>query len=253
MQNAARAMKPSNVTWTDYGAALEILRRMELAASVEGDLVGHEDRVARTTRSLAREAGLDREDVDRMTVSARYHDIGKLRISPDILRKPGALSPDERASMERHAELGAAALGKIQGIDPMMVDAALYHHERFDGNGYAGLAGEEIPLVARVVAIADVHDALVQKRSYKPARPEAEVLAMMTADERWPSMGRDAFDPGLLRKFVAMRLADPDFQAAEDVRLSHLSYLGAKVEDVRPALAAFASSPVPEPELAPAP
>ena len=226
--------------WDGYGETLRELRDREVAASVDGDLIGHEDRVARSTRDLALRAGIDQAEVERMTVAARYHDIGKLRIDPAILRKPGFLTPAEREAMERHAEYGAETLAAVAGIDPMMVEAARHHHERYDGRGYGGLSGEGIPLVARIVAIADVHDALKEKRCYKPAKPEAEVLAIMCSEDAYPALGRDAFDPELLRAFVAMRLEDPDFHAREDRRLAESG-----MPDVRPALAAFAQSPVP--------
>ena len=238
MQADARMAMPR--PWDGYGDALCDLKAMEAAASVDGDLLGHEDRVARTTRDLAQRAGLGPDEVERMTVAARYHDIGKTRVDPEVLRKPGMFTPAEREAMERHAEYGAEILAAIPGIDPMMVEAARYHHERYDGRGYEGLGGEEIPLVARIVSIADVHDALVQKRCYKPAKPEAEVLAMMAGGDPFPGIGRDAFDPALLRAFVEMRLDDPAFDEREDRRLADSG--GA---DLRPALREFARSPVP--------
>jgi HD-GYP domain-containing protein (c-di-GMP phosphodiesterase class II) len=226
--------------WDGYGDALRDLKALETASSVDGDLVGHEDRVARTTRDLAIHTGVAQDEVERMTVAARFHDIGKLRVDPEVLRKPGMFTPEERETMERHAEYGAETLSALPGVDPMMVDAARYHHERYDGRGYEGMAGDDIPLVARIVSIADVHDALVQKRCYKPARPEAEVLAMMTGDDAYPNTGRDAFDPSLLRSFVAMRLADRDFNEREDRRLAETG-----AADVRPGLREFSQSPVP--------
>ena len=230
--------------WASYASSLKQLRDEEAAAAA-GDLAGHELRVARGTRDIATAIGLDGETVERMAVAARFHDIGKLRIDPKVLNKAGPFEKHEREHMERHAAFGAETLADIPGIDPMMLDAARYHHERYDGNGYEGLAGEDIPLVGRVIAVADVHDALLQKRVYKPARPEAEVLATMTADKRWPDMGRDAFDPAILRAFVALRLADPAFNRVEDERLAALRASGDEPEDVRPGLAEFARSPVP--------
>lgn len=244
-----RAVSGTEAPWERYGAALEALRRIEASASVDGDLIGHEDRVAFTTRALARAHGIDRPTVERMTVAARYHDIGKLKVDPAVLRKPGRFVPEERREMERHAAFGHQVLSGIDGVDPMMLDAARYHHERFDGHGYEKLSGEDIPLVARVIAVADVHDALMSKRCYKEARPETDVLSTMTADVRWPDLGRDAFDPVLLREFVAMRLADPEFNAAEDARLEDLRAAGVEAVDVRPELAEFAAS---EHEAAPA-
>lgn len=236
----AKAASSMAKAWDGYADVLQDLRLREVEASVDGDLVGHEDRVARTTRALAARAGVGSADIERMTVAARYHDIGKLRVETAVLRKPGMFTPEERGAMERHAEYGADTLSAIPGIDPMMVEAARYHHERWDGRGYEGLSGDDIPYVARIVSIADVHDALVQKRCYKPARPEAEVLAAMASEAEYPAIGRAAFDPELLRAFVAMRLEDPEFNAREDRRLAETG-----AADVRPGLREFALSPVP--------
>ena len=95
-----------------------------------------------------------------------------------------------------------------------MLDVAKYHHERYgDEHGYFGVAGENIPYAARIVAVADVHEALTAKREYKPPMPEGDALSMMTAKTEAPALGRAAFDPFLLRRFVAMRLRDPSLDA----------------------------------------
>jgi len=244
---AMRATDDGAAPWTRYGAALDALRRAEAGASVDGDLTGHSERVAFTTRAIARAAGYDRPVVEMMTVAARFHDVGKLRIDPALMRKPGRFDDDERREMERHASHGHIILSRIDGIDDMFLDAAKYHHERYDGMGYEGLAGEDIPLVARVVAIADVHDALVAKRVYKEAMPESEVLVMMTRDAPGPGMGRGAFDPALLRTFVAVRLDDPRFKAAEAELAAGVRASGKDYQDPVPALRAFAASPLPSP------
>lgn len=214
----------------DAARMLEDLRREEASAN-PGDVISHEHRVALSTRALAKASGVSRDDVELMTLAARYHDIGKLDVPAEILNKPGRFTPEERALVERHAEFGARRLERIPGISPTMVDAARYHHERFDGNGYAGLTGEAIPLVARIIAIADVHDALAAKRVYKEPMPEAEVLLAMTSDEAFPALGHRAFDPGLLRTFVGLRLASSGFEATE-----------AQLADLR----AFVDSPAPD-------
>lgn len=201
----------------DASRMLEEYRREEALAN-PSDVVGHESRVARTTNTLAMAAGVPKAEVQLMTLAARFHDIGKLDVPAEILGKPGRFTPEERAEVERHAEYGARRLERIPGISPTMVDAARYHHERYDGHGYVGLAGEDIPLVARIVAIADVHDALTAKRVYKDAIPEAEVLLSMSSDAPFPALGADAFDPALLRTFVTLRLADPAFSATDDQR-----------------------------------
>ncbi|MDZ4754617.1 MAG: HD domain-containing protein [Phycisphaerae bacterium] len=126
---------------------------------------------------------------DQLYISALLHDVGKVGIPDAILNKPGRLDPAERATMERHTEIGAGLFrGLRTGFDDAAREVALGHHERWDGLGYPGLAqagarhprkGTDIPLFARIVAIADVYDALSSPRTYKNAWPESEVVAYL--------------------------------------------------------------------------
>jgi putative two-component system response regulator len=111
-------------------------------------------------------------------LAAPMHDIGKMAIPDAILCKPGKLTPNELATMQTHARLGARLLaGSRSPVLRMAHDIALCHHERWDGNGYpSGLKGIEIPEAARIVAVVDVYDALSHNRVYRPALPEQEVL-----------------------------------------------------------------------------
>ena len=141
--------------------------------------------------------------------AAPLHDVGKIRISDLILKKPGRLSDEEFAAMQCHAAYGAEIiddiLGDVEGRDYLRVahEIALCHHERWDGKGYpAGLKGEEIPLCARIMAIADVFDALYEERVYKDGiRPMAAVLAMIEEES-----GRH-FDPVIAEAFLSLREA----------------------------------------------
>jgi len=144
--------------------------------------------------------------VEQVEQFAPLHDIGKVGVADEILLKPGRLTPDEMAEMRRHAQIGADVLMAVgEGLgaegDKLLahaVDIALYHHERFDGNGYPhGLVGGAIPLSARIVALADVFDALTSRRPYKAAWSESRALEYI---ER-ASGGH--FDPEVVQAFMA--------------------------------------------------
>jgi len=128
-----------------------------------------------------------------------------------VLLKPGPLNGDERHQMERHAEIGYEVLRASDGeLMQLAAIIAWAHHERFDGNGYPrGLKGEEIPREARIVAVADVFDALTHDRVYRPALPLDEVLAIM-AGGRGTHLDPDALDPLLESLDDALAIACPD-------------------------------------------
>jgi putative two-component system response regulator len=147
--------------------------------------------------------------------AARLHDIGKISIDDRILYKPGRLTPAESAEMKLHAAYGYALLS-VDGAPPLYAEIAKYHHERYDGTGYNGLKGEDIPISARIVQIADVYEALSAKRSYKEQMRPEDALAAMIADAPTPAFGRRAFDPGFLRVFVRMRLENDPSLAPGD-------------------------------------
>ena len=132
-----------------------------------------------------------------MRFASPLHDAGKVGVPDGILLKPGRLTPEERAIMETHAQRGYELLrGSASPILELAATIAWTHHERFDGSGYPrGISGEDIPVEGRIVAIADVFDALTSDRVYRPAFPLQEVLAMMAADRG------THFDPRLLDIF----------------------------------------------------
>jgi putative two-component system response regulator len=152
----------------------EVLARLSLAAEYRDDDTNeHAQRVGRTAALLAEQLGLPEEEVERLRRAAPLHDIGKIGIPDAILLKPDRLTLDEFRLMQQHTEIGARILGgSTSRILQLSEEIAETHHERWDGAGYpAGLSAEEIPLAGRLVALADVFDALTHRRPYKDAVP----------------------------------------------------------------------------------
>ncbi|MEX0776509.1 MAG: HD domain-containing phosphohydrolase [Phycisphaeraceae bacterium] len=157
----------------------------------------HSERVAALAVRIARLLGLPEQEVRTLEDAARLHDIGKIGVPDRILLKAGLLNQDERRLMQRHAEIGSRIVGRLPSLR-RAADLVLCHHERFDGAGYPrGLKGPDIPLPARVFAVADVYDALTNDRPYRAALPHREALAMIRQET-----GR-AFDPVVVSAFVA--------------------------------------------------
>lgn len=183
----------------------------------DSDVSGHSRRVARSAMAIARQAGFAQRDVFELGAACLMHDLGKLDVGTSILNKPGILTDIERAEMRKHAHYGFLALRKIPDLPAVFTLVARFHHESFDGKGYEGLQGDAIPAAARIVQIADVHDALCSRRVYKPGEPEGKIICAMIRPSR-SGLGRAQFDPGFLRLFAAIRLADPDFAATAPER-----------------------------------
>ncbi len=153
-----------------HDANIETIAKLALVCDYKDQDTGnHINRVKAYSEELARAIGLPLEIVRRLGYSSMMHDVGKITTPDSLLNKPGKLTTEEWAVMQRHAVAGAEVLGDSPFF-AMARDIAKYHHERVDGTGYPiGLKGEEIPLAARIVAVVDVFDALVSKRSYKEA------------------------------------------------------------------------------------
>ncbi|HSQ28479.1 MAG TPA: HD-GYP domain-containing protein [Gemmatimonadaceae bacterium] len=163
---------------------------------------GHCERVASYATALARDVGFDDMTMFWFRIGALLHDVGKIVVPSEILNKPGRLTAEERAVMERHAAAGADLLSSIdfpRDILPMIRG----HHERWDGRGYPdGLAGEAIPLCARIICVADVFDALTTDRPYRRGYSREKAMEIMAAD-------RDAaFDSALFTRFERL-IEDP--------------------------------------------
>lgn len=143
---------------------------IEQMAGVVDDLYGHVYRVSNFAGHIGRAVGLDENDVDRLRTVGVLHDVGKIHVDPEIIAKPGPLFGVELDRMRQHPEFGFAMT--VESFDRTIADAILHHHERWDGMGYPhGLRGEEIPILARIILVADAFDAITSHRSYQPALP----------------------------------------------------------------------------------
>ena len=150
---------------------------------------GHSTRVAAYSRKIAKAAGLSDRECDKVYFAALLHDIGKIGIKGEIITKPGRLTDEEYRQMTEHAVLGSGILASIKQA-PYLSDAARYHHERYDGRGYPdGLRGEEIPQIARIIAVADSYDAMTSARGYN------DPLEIEAAKEELRKGSGTQFDP----------------------------------------------------------
>ncbi len=179
-QNALLEQRVLERTLALEQARLEIVDRLALAAEYRDDATGeHGRRVGRLAALVARGLGLPADTVELIERAAPLHDVGKLAVPDEILLKPGKLTPDELEAMKLHTVVGGEILGRSRSeLLRMSEEIALTHHEWWDGSGYpCGLEGEEIPLVGRIAALADVFDALTHRRPHRRAWPVAEALA----------------------------------------------------------------------------
>ena len=180
--------------------------RGEVADRGEGpDRSDHADRVGHIARTIAERLGIAGGYPRQLELAARLHDIGQVAVPSTVLTKAGSLTPDERAQVERHCEAGHAMLrGSRSLLLQLAAEIALAHHERWDGSGYpSGLAGSAIPLSARIVAVADVVDALRRDRDDRPAWPLDQVVEHLRAG------AGTLFDPDVVAHALAW-LSSPE-------------------------------------------
>jgi len=171
--------------------AIESLSRA--AESRELQSAGHGDLVARYSEVIARALGLSAEETADLVYAARVHDVGKMFIAERILNKPGPLNDEEFFQVKLHPRIGAEIVGAIPHSD-MMSEAVQHHHERFDGSGYPeGLRGEQIPLWARIIGLADAYANMVTEQSFSTARTPDQAL------EELVKMSGTRFDGMLVR------------------------------------------------------
>jgi len=179
-----------------YQGILELMSKF--IDSVDRYTENHSRRVATFAVEMARAIGLPEAEVENIRVGAYLHDIGKVDISADVLRKAAGLTPEEMSEMKRHVEVGERMVRSMGGILKHVIPMVAYHHERWDGTGYKGLQGEEIPLGARIIAVADTYDAIVMDRAYRKGRTPAQAMKII----------RDAsgsqFDPMIVEVFMQL-------------------------------------------------
>lgn len=180
---------------------------------------GHSERVTHRALAIGRVLGLSRADLGRLYRGGLLHDIGKVGVPPSILDKTEGLTPRERALIERHPVVGEQILSPISGFSDVL-PIVRSHHERFDGAGYPdGLAGEAIPWLAAILAVADVFDALTSNRPYRSGLSAHEARAAIVAESG------SQFDPRVVEAFVRLDLSHPPLDVAADLRTESAAFL----------------------------
>jgi HD-GYP domain-containing protein (c-di-GMP phosphodiesterase class II) len=205
LQNANQALKDA------YQKAMEgWVGALDLR---DQETEGHSMRVAHAARKLAEFMGMDEDGLDCLNIGSLLHDIGKMSIPDSILFKPGPLTDAEWKIMQQHPDNACAWLEALDYLRPAL-DIPYCHHERWDGSGYPqGLAGEVIPLAARIFAVVDTWDAMLSDRPYRKALPPREVIAHIKSESG------SHFDPKVVRAFLKLIAEHPDLQ--EEVNNGH--------------------------------
>lgn len=165
---------------------------------------GHSERVAALAKQIALAYGIDEAEAERIRTAGIVHDVGKIGVPERVLCKPGKLDDEEFALIKMHPEIGHRILRGVLLLEHTL-PGVLHHHERFDGRGYPHkLAGEQIPLQARILGIADTFDAMSSSRSYRPAMPREKVLAEIAR------CAGTQFDPSVVEAFQRIDLSEYD-------------------------------------------
>jgi putative nucleotidyltransferase with HDIG domain len=179
-----------------YRGILEIMSK--LIDSADRYTENHSRRVADYSVEMARRLGLSETEVEDIRVGAFLHDIGKVEISADVLGKAAGLTPEEMDEMRGHVDKGERLVRSVGGILRHVLPMVAYHHERWDGTGYKALQGEEIPLGARIIAVADTYDAIVTDRAYRKGRTRQQAFEILQEGSG------SQFDPLVVEVFLQL-------------------------------------------------
>ena len=170
---------------------------------------GHSERVAMLSAMLAREVGYSEHDAERIRISGLVHDVGKIGVAESVLCKPSRLTDEEFEMIKTHPRVGYEIMKDIPDLQDIL-PGVLYHHERFDGNGYpSNLAGEDIPHMARIMALADTFDAMSSNRAYRTGMPREKVFA------EFRKCAGTQFDPDLVEPFLSLDFSVYDSMVAK--------------------------------------
>ncbi len=185
-----------------YSGVLEIL--VKFIDTADRYTEAHSVRVSILSTEVARELALTEQAIEDIRVAALLHDVGKLDVSIDVIRKAGKLDDEEWEQLKKHPEHGANLVEQMGGMLSNAVPIILFHHEQYNGNGYYGRKGEQIPLGARIIAVADAFDAMTTDRPYQKARQTWEALEII-------EKGRgEHFDPRVVDAFTAVMRRRPE-------------------------------------------
>jgi putative nucleotidyltransferase with HDIG domain len=173
-----------------YRGVLVILSRF--IQTIDADTEAHCVRVSAWGVRIGEELGMERTMIEKIRVAGLLHDIGKVDVGVEILRKAAALSEEEQETVREHAARGAEIVRPVGGMLGDIADAIESHHENYDGTGYKGLKGEEIPVIARIIAVADVFDALLSDRPYRKS------MGTFVAMDNLVTSCNSRFDPSVV-------------------------------------------------------
>jgi len=190
---------------------------------------GHSAAVARYSRDIAIRLGLSDEDQQLVYLSGLVHDIGKIGLPAGLLEKPGALTLDERRQMQDHSEIGERILSKVEDYSDI-AKIVRHHHERVDGHGYPdGILGDDVPLLSRIIAVADAYDAMTSDRPYREAMPSrvARLRLAQAVESQFDTTVVAAFEAVLAGADEKYRLGGRDLDFSQDLRPLQRSFVGA--------------------------
>ncbi|HMK59740.1 MAG TPA: HD domain-containing phosphohydrolase [Dissulfurispiraceae bacterium] len=179
-----------------YSGIMEMLSL--IIDSVDHETQSHSNRVSTIAVMIARAMKRHNAEIENIRAAALLHDLGKLGVSNEVLQKIGGLTEDERRQIQTHTMRGAELIEPVGGKVKQILPYIIYHHEQFDGTGYHKLAGEEIPLGARIITVADVYDALMSDRPYRKGVSPAEARSHIMENA-----GKH-FDPNVVDAFIAI-------------------------------------------------